>query len=400
MTEENDFFKVMWDQKAKGEIIKQNNPLVAVKELADISLLKDTLYNGVSIDEINGLVVTRSDTKVKSSFNATDGIRIQQNTGTVDAPVWTDKFFVDLNGILNLVDIIASGQISVGGIGNVNGVFRVKDALGVALGTLDKDGLLLIGGIIAGYNSTNGGSTSKSVINNQGLNLLVAASTAPEYNKGIKMTLGYYSTDPTLDNVQGMISCDSGSLVLSCPGVNRIIMGGLLRCSSGQSIPANTTIAFNQRWSGLQDQPSYPMIIEKLTTAGLEFVCTNTAGAATGTLTIADGGIIQQAWITPTMLNGWGLFRGGYYKDSLGIVHVSLGVANGTITYGTAIIILPAGYRPIDNMYFPMFSSTSGTISSASVVNGSCMVYPGGAVSFVSGSNGFCEINISFRAGL
>ena len=108
---ENDFFKVMWDQKAKGEIIKQNNPLVAVKELADISLLKDTLYNGFSIDEINGLVVTRSDTKVKSSFNATDGIKIQQNTGTVDAPVWTDKFFVDLNGVLNLVDIIASGQI-------------------------------------------------------------------------------------------------------------------------------------------------------------------------------------------------------------------------------------------------------------------------------------------------
>ena len=141
MTEENDFFKVMWDQKAKGEIIKQNNPLVAVKELADSSILKDTLYNGVSIDEINGLVVTRSDTKVKSAFNATDGIKIQQNTGTVDAPVWVDKFFVDLNGVLNLADIIASGQISVGGIGN--GIFRIKDASGATVVQGDNTGMVV-----------------------------------------------------------------------------------------------------------------------------------------------------------------------------------------------------------------------------------------------------------------
>ena len=33
MTEENDFYKIMWDQKAKGQIIKHNNPLVAVDEL-------------------------------------------------------------------------------------------------------------------------------------------------------------------------------------------------------------------------------------------------------------------------------------------------------------------------------------------------------------------------------
>ena len=54
----------------------------------------------------------------------------------------------------------------------------------------------------------------------------------------------------------------------------------------------------------------------------------------------------QEAWITPTLLNGWveSLFSIRYRKDSFGIVHIKGRISGGT--NGTVAFILPVGYRP------------------------------------------------------
>lgn len=60
--------------------------------------------------------------------------------------------------------------------------------------------------------------------------------------------------------------------------------------------------------------------------------------------------IVQQAWIAPTLGNSWVNFDAvnynpaGYFKDTLGIVHLKGIIKDGTIT--SAAFTLPVGYRP------------------------------------------------------
>jgi phage minor structural protein len=69
--------------------------------------------NGIRIDTAQGIVVTRSDDRVKSIFNATDGIKIQVKEGTS----WVDKFYFDattgnlnIDGVVNARDLKVNGQ--------------------------------------------------------------------------------------------------------------------------------------------------------------------------------------------------------------------------------------------------------------------------------------------------
>lgn len=58
--------------------------------------------NGVRMDSTNGIVVTRSDGKVRTAMNATGGIKIQKdNLGT-----WEDKFYADTDGNLIAEELI------------------------------------------------------------------------------------------------------------------------------------------------------------------------------------------------------------------------------------------------------------------------------------------------------
>lgn len=57
-----------------------------------VELNKD-YTNGIRIDTTNGLLITRSDNKVKAIFNATEGFKFQVKEGSV----WTDKFYYDVN---------------------------------------------------------------------------------------------------------------------------------------------------------------------------------------------------------------------------------------------------------------------------------------------------------------
>lgn len=67
----------------------------------------------------------------------------------------------------------------------------------------------------------------------------------------------------------------------------------------------------------------------------------------------------EPTWITPTLLNGISFndnntHRGGYYKNSLNVVQMSLAVIgpnNNGIPQNATICILPIGYRPAKNIF-------------------------------------------------
>ena len=72
---------------------------------------------------------------------------------------------------------------------------------------------------------------------------------------------------------------------------------------------------------------------------------------------------VQEAWITPTLLNGWGAeFPVAYMKDQLGFVHVKGAVRGGTI--GVTVFFLPNGYRALHTRGF----STSANANFGRVV--------------------------------
>jgi hypothetical protein len=102
----------------------------------------------------------------------------------------------------------------------------------------------------------------------------------------------------------------------------------------------------------------------------------------------------QQAWITPTLLNGWvahtpGSYpTAGYYKDSLGQVNLQGLLKNGTI--GATVFTLPAGYRPLYQIHIAIASN--GAFANISI-------YPNGNVQIQNGNNGWIALDaISFRA--
>ncbi|MBB5325207.1 hypothetical protein HNQ34_002307 [Anoxybacillus tepidamans] len=104
----------------------------------------------------------------------------------------------------------------------------------------------------------------------------------------------------------------------------------------------------------------------------------------------------QEAWIAPTLLNGWvnfanGYETSGYFKDELGIVHLK-----GTVKGGTNNIIfyLPIGYRPLARLFFPVRYWT-GTQENIGIVQ----INPDGGVVRTLGTDEVAFDSISFRAG-
>lgn len=115
-------------------------------------------------------------------------------------------------------------------------------------------------------------------------------------------------------------------------------------------------------------------------------------------LTPADIGAAsktQDVWQVPTLLNSWVNYGNpfspaGYFKDSLGMVHVRGMVKNGAA--GSTIFTLPVGYRP------------SYTVSATNTGGGGAFgvfyVDNGGNVSWVTGGTNaaVCLDSIYFRA--
>lgn len=109
----------------------------------------------------------------------------------------------------------------------------------------------------------------------------------------------------------------------------------------------------------------------------------------------ATGIIDSEAYIAPTLLNGWvnygvGGATVGFFKDKFGIVHIKGLVKSGTTSTATVIFNLPGGYRPLEDQQF-------ATVSEG--VFGDGRVMAGGDVVFDHGTNVWFSLNnISFRA--
>ena len=87
----------------------------------------------------------------------------------------------------------------------------------------------------------------------------------------------------------------------------------------------------------------------------------------------------QEAWITPTLLNGWTATSGfsiGYMKDTLGFVHIRGAVTGGNV--GLSILQLPVGYRP---------PQTTSFATTANGLFGRLMIDIGGNLFLLTGSN-------------
>ena len=102
---------------------------------------------------------------------------------------------------------------------------------------------------------------------------------------------------------------------------------------------------------------------------------------------------VQEAWLTPTLINGWVAFGGAedgpvYYKDNFGNVKLRGVVKSGTLS--VSIFKLPIGYRPAKNKYFAVISNN---------VPGFVLIDPSGGVIPLAGtSNVFVALDsISFK---
>ena len=90
-----------------------------------------------------------------------------------------------------------------------------------------------------------------------------------------------------------------------------------------------------------------------------------------GNISITKG-IETDGWTTPSLLNGFQQYGGGwervgYYKDKMGRVHVRGLVRNGSAN--KAIFILPAGYRPARTLIFNLRSDNPDKTSRVDVLN-------------------------------
>jgi hypothetical protein len=137
-----------------------------------VELNKD-YTNGIRIDTTNGLVVTRSDDKVKAIFNATDGFKFQVKEGSN----WIDKFYYDVNnsrlvlkGEMDASELKVNGQsVLTADKLKINGNYIDKinanqinatslSAISANLGTITA-------GSISGVTITGGTITSNTTIN-------------------------------------------------------------------------------------------------------------------------------------------------------------------------------------------------------------------------------------------
>lgn len=93
--------------------------------------------------------------------------------------------------------------------------------------------------------------------------------------------------------------------------------------------------------------------------------------------------ITQEAWTAPTLQNSWANVGGGYsiagyYKDTLGRVHLRGYIGSGTYADGTLLFTLPAGYRPTYAMI--LNSTTNKTHSEVRVfTDGTVKIYGAGS---------------------
>jgi hypothetical protein len=108
---------------------------------------------------------------------------------------------------------------------------------------------------------------------------------------------------------------------------------------------------------------------------------------------------IQEDWILPALNENWVNFSGafancGYYKDTLGTVHLRGVVKSGTI--GVSIFSLPVGYRPAAQINVPSVSNSAFCMITVNPTTGDAAA---GNVIPVTGNTAWVSLTgINFRA--
>ena len=101
---------------------------------------------------------------------------------------------------------------------------------------------------------------------------------------------------------------------------------------------------------------------------------------------------VQEAWITPTVSNGWVATNPiGFYKDEMGVVRLKGFMNSGTID--TKIFTLPVGYRPLATKYCSVFSNFTND-----AIAGKIAITPSGDVIAYKYNANMSLDGISFRA--
>lgn len=95
---------------------------------------------------------------------------------------------------------------------------------------------------------------------------------------------------------------------------------------------------------------------------------------------------VQEAWITPTLTNGWiqkaGFMPIGYMKDELGFVHIR-GMVDGTgAVSGSTAFTLPIGYRPLSSTY--CIGNGSGVFASVPIATDGTVKITSAQIGWVS----------------
>lgn len=98
-------------------------------------------------------------------------------------------------------------------------------------------------------------------------------------------------------------------------------------------------------------------------------------------------------WITPSLLNGWTVYGAPYgpanYAKINDVVYIRGLVTPGTVTQGTPIFNLAAGYRPLRGLLIPVVQND---------VFGQIRIGTGGNVMIWTGSAGFFSVTCNFVA--
>ncbi len=106
--------------------------------------------------------------------------------------------------------------------------------------------------------------------------------------------------------------------------------------------------------------------------------------------------LAQQAWQNAGFQNGWTNYggsynHGGYFKDSMGIVHLRGLVKNGSVGNSYTIFTLPAGYRPAGRELLCVMTNSNASGRVDIETNGRVIPY--------SVNNGWVSLDsLTFRA--
>jgi len=131
--------------------------------------------------------------------------------------------------------------------------------------------------------------------------------------------------------------------------VNAKVASGIITIGAAQSsISAQTTALFNTLSANFT-------VLWNAELASLEVFKSGLNASLA-----AKANIAQEAWILPTLGNGWVDYgitynKASYYKDDFGVVHLQGLIKGGTI--GVAAFTLPDGYKPQKDIFSPSVSN-------------------------------------------